>query len=138
MTRRSRGTMVRSTWALRVSCASESLCYSVSPMPSTTLLHATRLCAASGVLLVCVPTASAQSTAGPSPDKPDFADSEWTHYGGDAGGMRYSAASQINRTKIGQLTVVWTYRTGALEVQTDMARKAAFELTPILSRANCC
>jgi quinoprotein glucose dehydrogenase len=58
--------------------------------------------------------------------------SGWGHYGGDAGGMRYSAARQIDRTNVTQLQVAWTYRTGALNVETEMVRKAAFEATPIL------
>jgi quinoprotein glucose dehydrogenase len=59
-------------------------------------------------------------------------DAGWGHYGGDAGGLRYSPAKQIDRTNVAQLTAAWTYRTGALDVQTDMVRKAAFETTPIL------
>jgi quinoprotein glucose dehydrogenase len=46
--------------------------------------------------------------------------------------MRYSAARQIDRTNVAQLKVAWTYRTGALDVQTRMVQKAAFEATPIL------
>jgi quinoprotein glucose dehydrogenase len=56
----------------------------------------------------------------------------WSHYGGDAGGTRYSAASQIDRSNVSRLQVAWSYRTGALEVKTDLIRKAAFEATPIL------
>src|SRR5262249_18002153 len=39
----------------------------------------------------------------------------WGAYGGDAGGSRYSAASQINRENVGQLQVAWQYRTKAFE-----------------------
>jgi quinoprotein glucose dehydrogenase len=46
--------------------------------------------------------------------------------------MRYSAAGQINRGNVAQLKVAWTYRTGALDVQTRLVQKAAFEATPIL------
>jgi quinoprotein glucose dehydrogenase len=56
----------------------------------------------------------------------------WPHYGNDAGGARYSTASQINRDNVRQLKVAWTYRTGALDMQTELNRKAAFEATPIL------
>ena len=59
-------------------------------------------------------------------------DSAWPNYGNDAGGSRYSPLSQINRGNIGGLRVAWTYRTGALDVQTELNRKAAFEATPIL------
>jgi quinoprotein glucose dehydrogenase len=73
-------------------------------------------------LLVCALAAHAQSNA----------DIGWANYGNDPGGSRYSAAAQINRTNVSQLKVAWTYRTGALDVQTKMIRKAAFEATPIL------
>jgi outer membrane protein assembly factor BamB len=46
--------------------------------------------------------------------------------------MRYSAARQIDRKNVAQLRVAWTHRTGALEVQMILVRKAAFEATPIL------
>ncbi len=56
----------------------------------------------------------------------------WSHYGGDAGGMRYSPATQIDRSNVARLQVAWTYRTGALDAKTGLIRKAAFEATPIL------
>ena len=59
-------------------------------------------------------------------------DTGWPNYGNDAGGTRYSAARQIDRSNVAQLQVAWTYRTGAMEQQTEMVRKAAFEATPIL------
>jgi quinoprotein glucose dehydrogenase len=59
-------------------------------------------------------------------------DSGWPNYGNDAGGSRYSPAHQIDRTNVTQLQVAWTYRTGALQQQTDLIHKAAFEATPIL------
>lgn len=57
---------------------------------------------------------------------------DWPTYGNDAGGSRYSAAAQINRSNVNGLKVAWTYRTGANETPTRMIRKAAFEATPIL------
>jgi quinoprotein glucose dehydrogenase len=59
-------------------------------------------------------------------------DAGWPNYGNDPGGSRYSTARQIDRTNVAQLKPVWTYRTGALEQQTDLIEKAAFETTPIL------
>jgi quinoprotein glucose dehydrogenase len=56
----------------------------------------------------------------------------WPFYGNDAGGTRYSAARQIDRTNVAQLRLAWTYRTGALDQKTDLLRKASFEATPIL------
>src|SRR5579863_3364791 len=60
------------------------------------------------------------------------AQSEWSAYGSNAGGMRYSAASQINRSNVNSLKVAWSYRTGANDKPTKLMRKAAFEATPIL------
>jgi quinoprotein glucose dehydrogenase len=59
-------------------------------------------------------------------------DAGWPNYGNDAGGGRYSTASQINRENVTKLKIAWTYRTGALDGQTDLNHKAAFEATPIL------
>ena len=56
----------------------------------------------------------------------------WPTYGGDEGGKRYSTSTQINRKNVNQLKVAWTFRTGAMDVQTDLVHKAAFETTPIL------
>jgi quinoprotein glucose dehydrogenase len=59
-------------------------------------------------------------------------DAGWPTYGNDPGGTRYSAAAQINRENVSQLKVAWMYRTGALDTETRLVRKAAFESTPIL------
>ena len=57
----------------------------------------------------------------------------WPAYGGDAGGSRFSPATQINRDNVSQLKVAWTFRTGALPHDPDnLDKKAAFETTPIL------
>src|ERR1700736_970657 len=60
-------------------------------------------------------------------------DSGWPSYGHDAGGTRYSGATQINRDNVAQLKVAWTYSTGALDqIADDLKEHAAFEATPIL------
>ena len=51
------------------------------------------------------------------------ADAGWGHYGGDAGGARYSTAGQITRENVARLKVAWTYRTGALDVKTELNRE---------------
>lgn len=56
----------------------------------------------------------------------------WLHYGGDAGGSRYSAAVQINRNNVSRLQVAWTYRTGDVSEGSDGKTKSKFEATPIL------
>jgi len=37
---------------------------------------------------------------------------DWTAYGRDAGGSRYSPAGQITRDNVAGLAVAWVYRTG--------------------------
>jgi quinoprotein glucose dehydrogenase len=77
--------------------------------------------ALSAIAILCwTQTAIAQSDAG------------WPNYGNDPGGSRYSTARQIDRTNVAQLKPAWTYRTGALQQQTDLVQKATFETTPIL------
>jgi quinoprotein glucose dehydrogenase len=56
----------------------------------------------------------------------------WPTYGSDAGGTRYSASRQIDRTNVARLQLAWTYRTGAMQRETALHRKATFESTPIL------
>ena len=59
-------------------------------------------------------------------------DNDWSAYGRDAGGTRYSPLKQITRDNVSQLKVAWTYHTGALQPETERNEKAAFEATPIL------
>ncbi len=60
------------------------------------------------------------------------ADDGWPAYGRDAGGTRYSPLKQVTRANVGKLKVAWTYHTGALQPETRLNAKAAFEATPIL------
>ena len=59
-------------------------------------------------------------------------DVDWTAYGRDAGGTRYSPLKQVTRQNVTQLKPAWEYHTGALLPASDANRKAAFEATPIL------
>ncbi len=75
------------------------------------------------VLMGCAATFTRGQTKG---------DTGWPNYGNDAGGTRYSPLAQIDRSNVAKLQVAWTYRTGALDVETKQNRKATFEATPIL------
>ena len=55
---------------------------------------------------------------------------EWSAYGRDALGSRYSAVAQITKENVGSLTVAWTYRTGEVDVKTRQPLK--FEATPLM------
>lgn len=54
---------------------------------------------------------------------------EWTAYGNDPGGTRFSPADQITRENVTGLEVAWTYRTGD---HGAGHRPARFEATPLL------
>lgn len=76
------------------------------------------------VLSACSP-----ALAPPAP----AADTDWPHYGGDAGGQRFSAADQITPQNVRGLKVAWTYSTGHMKTHAQAVERAAFEATPILA-----
>ena len=63
-------------------------------------------------------------------------DDQWSWYGGDPGGNRYSSLTQITRDNVADLEVAWTYRTGELGAGFASAAKLTFETTPILVRGS--
>lgn len=56
---------------------------------------------------------------------------DWTAYGHDPGGERYSPLTSIRRDNVASLEVAWTYRTGDAYTP-KMGRPTAHEATPIL------
>lgn len=76
------------------------------------------------LLLTLTSTASGQS--------PTSTDTGWSTYGGDAGGQRYSAASQITRQNVAQLREAWHVHTHALATDRPGRIDASFESTPVL------
>jgi quinoprotein glucose dehydrogenase len=66
-------------------------------------------------------------SGGNSPN-PAAATVEWGAYAHDAGGTKYSPASQITRANVKDLVPVWTYRTGDFSVGDGMTRD---ETTPL-------
>ena len=60
---------------------------------------------------------------------PVMADTGWPHYGGDQGGQRHSAASQITPANVAHLRQAWSYSTGAMTRHGGSARMSAFENT---------
>ncbi|PWU19643.1 MAG: pyrroloquinoline quinone-dependent dehydrogenase [Candidatus Rokuibacteriota bacterium] len=69
----------------------------------------------------------------PGPVPPGGPVAGWPSYGGDAGGSRYSPLTQITRDNVKHLKVAWEYRTGALQPESRLNARAAFESTPILA-----
>jgi quinoprotein glucose dehydrogenase len=67
---------------------------------------------------------------GGSPD----ASGDWPHYGGDAGGSRWSPLDQIDRSNVRQLAITWQFRTGELGQDARQGDNLTFEATPVLWR----
>ena len=63
----------------------------------------------------------------------DVAVADWPHYGGDAGGSRYSPLAQIDRSNVAELRVAWEYHTGDVSDGSGNRRKSEFEATPIVA-----
>jgi quinoprotein glucose dehydrogenase len=59
-------------------------------------------------------------------------DAGWPVYGGDAGGTRYSALTQITPQNVDGLRVAWIFHTGELGKDVKDWERSAFEATPIL------
>ena len=57
---------------------------------------------------------------------------EWTAYGRDAGGSRYSPLDQITSANITQLREAWRFRTGEAEPRFATERETSLEVTPIV------
>ena len=58
---------------------------------------------------------------------------EWSSYGADPGGARYSAADQINTGNVRRLRRAWTYRTGEFNPKDPATRGGSYQATPILA-----
>ena len=56
---------------------------------------------------------------------------DWPYYGGDAGGSRHSALTEIDRTNVGKLEVAWMYHSGDMESKREAMKWSALEVTPI-------
>ncbi|HEY4639954.1 MAG TPA: pyrroloquinoline quinone-dependent dehydrogenase [Thermoanaerobaculia bacterium] len=56
---------------------------------------------------------------------------DWPAYA-NAGGRRYSALTEIDRTNVGRLEVAWTYHTGETSFAKESEQKSTFEVTPIV------
>lgn len=79
------------------------------------------------LLLLCVFLSWA---AAPTPS--DTARDSWPYYGHDAGGMRYSPLTQINRENVSTLKVAWTFHTGDVSEASGRRKRSGFETTPLL------
>jgi len=81
------------------------------------------------IFLIAAVTAARPAAADPV----DRTVAEWPHFGGDAGGGRYSPLTQIDKSNVAELKVAWEYHTGDVSDGGDGRRKSAFEATPIVA-----
>jgi quinoprotein glucose dehydrogenase len=82
-----------------------------------------------GVFILC--GVSAAAWLGTRAQQSDRVDG-WAYYGHDAGGMRYSPLTQINRENVTKLQVAWTFHTGEIEDGAHSRKRSGFETTPIV------
>jgi len=68
---------------------------------------------------------AAVTAARPAPADPvDRTVAEWPHFGGDAGGGRYSPLTQIDKCNVAELKVIWEYHTGDVSTAATAAARA--------------
>ena len=53
---------------------------------------------------------------------------EWRHYGGDAGGTKYSPLDQINAANVNKLQIAWRWKTSSLGTPPDFN----WQVTPLM------
>jgi quinoprotein glucose dehydrogenase len=78
--------------------------------------------------LTLVSAACSPTSAPPAPS----GTAEWTAYGGDPLGSRYSKLTEITPSNVAGLKSVWTFRTGESPDAVPTERPTAFEATPIV------
>ncbi|WP_337185896.1 pyrroloquinoline quinone-dependent dehydrogenase [Phenylobacterium sp.] len=83
-------------------------------------------------LLAALPIVALAACQPPAP-VPAAPDTDWAHYGGDAGGQRYSPAAQITPQNVSRLAVAWRHSTGELATHAEAIERASFQATPILA-----
>jgi quinoprotein glucose dehydrogenase len=85
---------------------------------------------AAGILVwVCAATLGLISV---SPKSASGAGNDWPYYGHDAGGMRYSPLTQINRENVASLKVAWTFHAGDISDGSGGKTRSGMETTPLL------
>ncbi len=58
---------------------------------------------------------------------------EWSYFGADQSGTKYSSLQQINRGNVSDLEVAWIYRTGELDRLSEVqSKRQSFENTPVI------
>src|SRR5271166_42798 len=62
----------------------------------------------------------------------DLSGQEWTHYGGDAAGSRYSRLDQIQKSNVKRLKTAWVFDTGDFSDGAGPSpTRSSFEASPL-------
>ncbi|MBY0511634.1 MAG: pyrroloquinoline quinone-dependent dehydrogenase [Rhodospirillaceae bacterium] len=96
-----------------------------------------KILAAAASIAVALALAASGGPIGAEPAIAQTADTTggagWAHYGGDAGGRRYSEAARATPDNVDQLIRAWTYRTGEASTRpAHILRQAKWQATPVL------
>ena len=57
---------------------------------------------------------------------------EWLHYGGDSGGMKYSALTDIDAGNVEQLRIAWQWKHWETPLEEYKTAPGFFESTPLM------
>lgn len=82
--------------------------------------------------IACLLVAGAMIVGDAAPSPGENMDDSWPYYGHDAGGMRFSPLTQINRDNVAALKVAWTFHTGEVSELGGQRKRSGFETTPLL------
>lgn len=62
----------------------------------------------------------------------DSSDRDWPYYGGDPGGLKFSALGDINRSNVFRLAPAWQWQTGEQPLPQYATSPGMFEATPVM------
>ena len=110
MIRYGAATKLVSRASMRVAAGVDVLCCSTTVTPTLLMRHVL------AAFLLATPAFAQTRT-------------EWSAYGRDAMGSRYSPLAQITRDNVKQLAIAWTFRTGDTARTREMVK---FEATPLM------
>jgi quinoprotein glucose dehydrogenase len=83
-------------------------------------------------LAVLYPMDAVRARGKPLTPAPRSRAGEWSAYGRDALGSRYSPLARIDRANVSRLAVAWTFRTGEMDSSFATANPAKLEATPLM------
>ena len=86
----------------------------------------------SGLCLAVLLCGLACDDSNPAPSIETGPSADWSQHGGDAGGRRYSPATQISPENVQDLEVAWIHHSGDVSDGSDGEARTSFNVTPLL------